>query len=114
MVGHAELVPDRGDIVWISLNPQAGREQAGRRPAVVLSPAAYNSRVGLMLLCPITSQMKGYPFEVPLPTGLSLTGVVLADQIKSLDWRARRAEIAGRLPTAVVQEVLVKARALLA
>jgi len=114
VVGHAELVPDRGDIVWISLNPQAGREQAGRRPAVVLSPAAYNSRVGLMLLCPITSQMKGYPFEVPLPTGLSLTGVVLADQIKSLDWRARRAEIAGRLPTAVVQEVLVKARALLA
>ena len=82
-------VPERGDAVWISLDPQAGHEQAGRRPALVLSPAAYNGRVGLALLCPITNQAKGYPFEVPLPEGLPVTGVVGADQVKSLDWRAQ-------------------------
>ncbi len=99
-------VPDRGDLVWVTLNPQAGREQAGRRPAVVLSPAAYNGRVGLALLCPVTSQVKGYPFEVPLPDGLPVTGVVLSDQVKSLDWRARHAEVACRLPGPVVAQVL--------
>src|SRR3954471_14030479 len=85
-------VPQRGDAVWITLTPQAGHEQAGRRPALVLSPASYNGKVGLALLCPITSQIKGYPFEVRLPDGLPVAGVVLADQIKALDWRARHAE----------------------
>lgn len=108
MVGKRERVPDRGDAIWITLNPQAGHEQAGRLPALVLSPAAYNGRVGLALLCPITSQTKGYPFEVRLPPGLDISGVVLADQVKSLDWRVRDAEIACRLPASVVTEALSK------
>jgi len=106
-------VPDRGDVVWISLNPQAGHEQAGRRPAFVLSPASYNGKVGLAVFCPITSQVKGYPFEVIIPPGLSVTGAVLADQVKSLDWRARRADLIGRLPAVVVDDILVKVRTLL-
>src|SRR5438093_12343161 len=87
----SEYIPDRGDAVWITLDPQAGHEQAGRRPALVLSPAAYNGKVGLALLCPITSQVKGYPFEVGMPDGLKVAGVALADQVNSLDWRARKA-----------------------
>jgi mRNA interferase MazF len=75
-------VPDRGDAVWITLSPRAGHEQAGRRPALVLSPAQYNGRVGLAIVCPITSQSKGYPFEVPIPTGLAVTGVVLSDHVR--------------------------------
>ncbi|NPV07472.1 MAG: endoribonuclease MazF [Anaerolineae bacterium] len=106
-------VPGRGDIVWLSFSPQAGHEQAGRRPAVVISPAAYNGRVGLALLCPITNQVKGYPFEVAIPPGLPVTGVILADQVKCLDWRARRAERIGVLPPATVAEVLRKLGALL-
>ena len=98
--------PDAGDLVWLTFNPQAGREQAGRRPAVVLSPAAYNKRSGLALVCPITTQVKGYPFEVALPHGLPVAGVVLADHVKSLDWRARRVERAGKLPAVVLREVL--------
>ena len=98
--------PDAGDLVWLTFNPQAGREQAGRRPAVVLSPAAYNKRSGLALVCPITSQVKGYPFEVALPHGLPVAGVVLADHVKSLDWRARRVERASKLPAVVLREVL--------
>lgn len=113
MVTSVEYVPDRGDVVWISLNPQAGHEQAGRRPALVLSPEAYNRKVGLAILCPITSQVKGYPFEVLIPPGLGVTGVVLADQVKSLDWRARRAELISRLPEATVREVLGKLGTLL-
>jgi len=107
-------VPQRGDVVWITFNPQAGHEQAGRRPAVVLSPGAYNGKVGLSLMCPVTGQAKGYPFEVQLPAGLPVGGVILADQMKSLDWRARRAEPAGHLPPATVAEVLRKVGALLA
>jgi len=99
-------VPARGDVVWISLDPQIGHEQAGRRPAVVLSPAVYNGRVGLAILCPMTRQVKGYPFEVRIPEGLGVEGVVLADQVKSLDWRARQAELAGELPAATVSEIL--------
>jgi mRNA interferase MazF len=99
-------LPDRGHLVWISLDPQAGHEQAGRRPAMVLSPASYNGPVGLALFCPITGQAKGYPFEVPLPAGLPISGVVLADHVKCLDWRARRAEYAGTAPDAVVAEVV--------
>jgi mRNA interferase MazF len=106
-------IPERGDIVWITLNPQAGHERAGRRPAVVLSPAAYNDKVGLVILCPITSRIKGYPFEVRIPSGLPITGVILADQVKSLDWRARKAELAGALPVAMVAEVLQKLNTLL-
>jgi len=106
-------VPGHGDIVWITFTPQAGHEQAGRRPAVVLSPRAYNGKVGLALLCPITSQVKGYPFEVAVPAGLPVSGVVLADQVKSLDWRARKAELAGAMPAAAVSEVLAKLGALL-
>jgi mRNA interferase MazF len=106
--------PRRGDAVWISLRPQAGHEQAGRRPALVVSPEAYNRRVGLALLCPITSQAKGYPFEVRLPGGTDVSGVVLSDQVKSLDWRARRAEFLCAVPDAVVAETLGKLGALLA
>ena len=82
-----DYTPQRGDIVWLNFNPQIGREQTGRRPAVVLSPGSYNGKVGLLLACPITSQVKGYPFEVAIPPGLKIRGVVLSDQVKSLDWR---------------------------
>lgn len=106
-------VPERGDVVWISLNPQAGHEQAGRRPAVVVSPRSYNGKVGLGLFCPITSQVKGYPFEVALPGGLPVKGVVLADQVKSLDWRARETKFAARLPANTIAEVVGKLAVLL-
>jgi len=106
-------VPERGDAVWLDLDPQSGHEQKGRRPALVLSPASYNGKVGLAILCPVTSRTKGYPFEVALPDDSGLEGVVLADQVKSLDWRARKAELIGRLPDAVTDEVLGKLGALL-
>ena len=109
----ADRAPERGDLVWLTFTPQAGHEQVGRRPALVLSPRAYNRKVGLALVCPITNQVKGYPFEVALPAGLSVQGVVLADQVKSLDWRARQAELVARLPPAKVSEVLGKLGALL-
>jgi mRNA interferase MazF len=105
-------VPTRGDVVWLELSPQAGHEQAGRRPAVVVSPAAYNRKAGLALLCPITSQIKGYPFEVSLPSDLDVSGVVLSDQIKSLDWRARKARRFAELPSEVMSEILGKLQAL--
>lgn len=114
MVSVREYVPDRGDVVWLTLDPQAGHEQAGRRPAVVLSPASYNEKVGLGLFCPITSRVKGYPFEVVVPSRLKVSGAVLADQVKSLDWRARRAELIGRLPAPAIGEILKKAGVLLA
>ncbi len=113
MVNPAPYVPRRGDVVWISLNPQAGHEQAGRRPALVLSPHAYNAKVGMALLCPITSQIKGYPFEVAVPPGLPVAGVVLSDHIRSLDWRARKAEWAITLPPQTTAEVLAKLQTLL-
>lgn len=106
--------PDRGDVVWLSFDLRAGHEQAGRRPAVVVSPRAYNGRVGLFLACPITSRRKGYPFEVILPAGLPVSGAVLADQVKSLDWRARRAERLCDLPAVTVSEILGKINTLLA
>ncbi len=101
-------IPSRGDVVWLQFNPQAGSEQAGRRPALVLSPASYNGIVGLAIFCPITNQRKGYPFEVLLPKDLSVTGVVLADQVKSLDWRSRQAQFACLAPQEVIAEVLQK------
>lgn len=113
MVKVAPYVPNRGDLVWLEFSPQTGHEQAGRRPAAVLSPKPYNSKVGLLLACPITTQIKGYPFEVPIPEGLPVSGVVLADQIKSLDWRGRRAEFICSLPKGAVDELLAKALALL-
>ncbi|MDQ4077237.1 MAG: endoribonuclease MazF [Chloroflexota bacterium] len=106
-------VPERGDVVWLSFTPQAGHEQAGRRPALVLSPIAYNRKVGLAILCPVTTQEKGYPFEVRLPKECNVTGVILADQVKSLDWRARKAEKMDQVPTATVAEVLRKLSLLL-
>ena len=108
-----DYIPERGDVIWISLNPQAGHEQAGLRPAVVISPYAYNAKVHLAICCPITSQVKGYPFEVQVPVGLPVIGVVLADQVKSLDWRAREAALMCRLPPETVEEVLQKLGVLL-
>jgi mRNA interferase MazF len=113
MVSSRAYVPQCGDVVWITLNPQAGYEQAGRRPAVVLSPQSYNSKTGLAIFCPITNQIKGYPFEVIIPAGLSVAGAVLSDQVKSLDWRARNAELICTLPTETISEVLQKLGTLL-
>ena len=106
-------VPERGDVVWINFNPQAGHEQAGKRPAVVLSPATYNGKVGLALLCPITNKIKGYPFEVSIPDKLDVSGVILSDQLRSLDWRARNATFICKLPDDVIKEVIDKAGTLL-
>lgn len=108
----AGYVPARGDLVWLQFNPQAGHEQAGRRPAVVISPSSYNRRVGLALCCPVTSQVKGYPFEVLLPEGLGVEGAILSDQIKSLDWRVRQARRIGKLPADVLKETVGKILAL--
>jgi len=101
-------IPDSGDIVWITFNPQAGHEQAGHRPALVLSPAAYNGKAGLAILCPITSQIKGYPFEVVIPDGLEISGAILSDQVKSLDWKARKAKFGCELPSNTFNEVVQK------
>ena len=106
-------VPARGDAVWITFMSQASHEQAGRRPALVLSPASYDGKVGLAILCPITSQVKGYPLEVAAPSGSRLGGVILADQVKSLDWRVRKAEFICKLPRETTAEVLDKLGALL-
>jgi mRNA interferase MazF len=110
---HVFYVPERGEIIWISVFPRSGRAESGRRAALVLSPQAYNSRVGLALLCPITACVKGYPFEVPLPPDLPVEGAVLADQALSLDWRVHRAERVCSLPSEYVEETLGKLRALL-
>jgi mRNA interferase MazF len=106
-------VPERGEAIWLAFDPQAGHEQSGRRPAVVLSPASYNEKTGLALVCPITSRQKGYPFEVSIPAGCAVAGSVLADQIRSLDWRARQASRICVLPAGTMEEVVGKARALL-
>ena len=107
------FVPDRGQIVWLDFDPQAGREQAGRRPAFVLSPERYNRAAGLALFCPVTSRVKGYSFEVRPPDGLGVSGVVLADPVRSLDGRRRRAEFAAGAPDAVTEAVRQKVLALL-
>jgi mRNA interferase MazF len=106
-------VPEGGDLIWLTFDPQAGREQAGRRPALVLSPKIYNVRSGLALACPITSQLKGYPFEVAIPAGHDLTGVILADHVKSVDWRARRAERIAHCAPEVLDEVRARLAPLL-
>ncbi|HRM70349.1 MAG TPA: endoribonuclease MazF [Thauera phenylacetica] len=104
------FVPDAGDIVWLQFDPQAGDEQAGHRPALVLSPAAYNGKTGLMLCCPLTTQIKGYPFEVRIAGDTD--SAVLADQVKSLDWRVRRAKLKGRISAVELAEVRAKVMAL--
>jgi mRNA interferase MazF len=109
----AAFVPDAGDFVWLTFDPHAGREQAGRRPALVLSPKTYNVRSGLALACPVTNQAKGYPFEVAVPAGHGTTGVILSDHLKSIDWKARHAERLGRCTDEVLEEVRAKLAALL-
>jgi len=105
------VAPDRGDLVWVTIEPADGGK-AFRRPALVVSPALYNERSGLALMCAIARHAKGYPFEVALPAGLSVEGVVLADHLRSADWKARDGEAAGRVPAAVVDEVLAKLKPL--
>ena len=112
MVPPGSYVPQRGDIVWLQFAPQAGHEQAGRRPTLVVSPGSYYGRVGLALFCPITSQVKGYPFEVELGPGGKAEGVVLSDQVKSLDWRARQVQKFDRVSEKVMREVVAKIRTL--
>jgi mRNA interferase MazF len=107
------FVPERGDVVLVSFAPRTGRRQTRRRPAIVLSPQAYNARIGLAIFCPIVTEVKGYPFEVLLPAGLPVQGAILADQAESFDWRALRAEQICALPAATVEEILGKLRALL-
>jgi mRNA interferase MazF len=101
-------IPDRGDLIWLMFTPQAGHEQAGHRPALVISPKSYNSKTGMALMCPITSQVKGFPFEVTIPAGLPISGVVLSDQIKNLDWHAREAEYISTLPNNTTYDVIAK------
>lgn len=109
----AAYCPDINEIIKISFDPQAGREQAERRPALVLSPISYNEKARLCVLCPITNQAKGYPFEVPIPDGLKATGVVLADQIKSFSWEARNAEFICNAPAELVAKVRGMIKALI-
>jgi mRNA interferase MazF len=106
-------VPDAGDLVWLTFDPQAGREQRGRRPALILSPRAYNAKARLAIACPITTRAKGYPFEVALPDAGGVTGVVLADHVRNLDWNARRAEFAAAAPAEVLTDVKERLRVLL-
>jgi mRNA interferase MazF len=106
-------VPDCGELVWLSFAPQSGHEQSGSRPAIVISPKLYNERSGLAVFCPVTSRVKGYPFEVRLPEGAPVQGVILADQLKSLDWKARHAERIGKSSAETMQEVMGRIRALL-
>ncbi|PLR75670.1 mRNA-degrading endonuclease [Bacillus sp. V3-13] len=100
--------PERGDLVYANFNPQSGHEQAGRRPGIVLSPKIFNDATGFAVICPITNQVKGYPFEVALPNGLAITGVILTDQVKSLDWRARNFQITGQAPEEIIHDCLAK------
>lgn len=106
-------VPGRGDLVWLRFDPQSGHEQSGRRPALVISPRAYNGTVGLALVCPITSRVKGYPFEVLLPEGGEVSGAVLGDQVKSLDWRAREAKLIETVTKETMEAVVARITPLL-
>jgi mRNA interferase MazF len=110
---HGGYCPDTGEIIDITFDPQEGREQRGRRPALVLTGRAYNRRAGLCVLCPITNQQKGYPFEVAIPPGHRVTGVVLSDQVKSLSWERRNATLRCAAPPAVLLETKGKVKALL-
>lgn len=105
-------IPDKGDVVWLQFSPQVGHEQAGEQPALVLSPIEYNQKTGLALFCPITSKIKGYPFEVKLPDRFPIEGVILADQIKNLDWIGRFAKFAYKSPEEILREVELKLQTL--
>jgi mRNA interferase MazF len=100
-------IPKKGDIIWINFNPQSGREQMGRRPALVVSPNIYNRKVGLIIVCPITTKIKNYPFEVKIPDTLIISGVVLSDQVKSLDYQTREAEFVCKIPSETLAEVIM-------
>jgi mRNA interferase MazF len=105
-------VPEKGDIVWLNFNPQTGHEQMGRRPAIVISPVEYNKKVGLGLFCPITSKEKGYPFEVRIENK-KINGVVLSDQIKSLDWNIREVEFIIKAKSNEIDDVINKIKAII-
>jgi mRNA interferase MazF len=111
MVTSRRYVPEAGDIVWLNFTPQTGHEQAGRRPALVLSPESYNGKTGLMLCCPMTTQIKNYPFEVIVSA--TPPSAILADQVKSLDWRSRKAARKGAVSPEELAEVRAKIRALI-
>jgi len=113
MVMPRRFIPDRGDFVWLQFNPQAGHEQAGRRPALVLSPASYNRKVGLALVCPVTSAVKGYPFEVIVPDGFKIRGAILSDQVRNIDWKVRQARLISRAPDLLLNKVLARIYAIL-
>ena len=113
MVSRRGYVPERGDVVWMMFGPQAGHEQSGRRPGVVMSSSIYNGKTGMALCCPITSHVKGYPFEVLVPTGLKTSGAILADHIRNIDWKMRRAEYLCKLPDKALEEVTGKILSLL-
>jgi mRNA interferase MazF len=102
------LIPERGDLVYLDFNPQSGHEQTGRRPGIVLSPKSFNLATGFVIVCPITNREKGYPFEVILPVGFQIEGVILADQVKSLDWHSRNIDIKDRAPQIIIDEILDK------
>ena len=104
----SSYIPDRGDVVWLDFTLQSGHEQAGKRPAFVISPESYNRKVGLALFCPITNQIKDYPFEVRIPENIGIHGVILSDQLKSLDWTARKAKFISKLPQQATEEVIGK------
>ena len=106
-------VPDSGDVVWLTFDPQAGHEQRGRRPALILSPRTYNAKARLAIACPITSHVKGYPFEVPLPPGGKIVGAVLADHVKNVDWHVRRAVFEAKMPADIMTDVRERLRVLL-
>ncbi len=113
MVKEKKYIPEKGDIVWLKFSPQVGHEQAGQRPALCVSPLSDNKKVGLGVFCPITSQIKGYPFEVKLPHNIKVNGVVLSDQIKSLDWESREASFICKLPEGSLAKVMGKIKSLL-
>lgn len=104
----AASVPDRGDLVWLAFTPQSGSEQAGGRPELLISPRAHNGKAGLALVCPVTTRIRGYPFDVRLPAGGRASGVVLADQLKSLAWRARKGTLIERAPADVITQVTAR------
>ena len=108
-----KYIPKQGDVVFLNFNPQAGKEQKGKRPALVISPEKYNQKVGLALFCPITNQTKGYPFEVILPEKGAVKGAILSDHIKSLDWKQRKAKLICKAPKTVLEEVMQKIDVLL-
>ena len=110
---RGNYIPDRGDLIWFNFSPQSGHEQTGRRPAICLSPRDYNAKTGLGIFCPITSKEKGYPFEVKIPEGLPVKGVILADQVRNLDWKARQAEFIAKAPQEVLEKTLELLRLLL-